>query len=423
MLEGSEDAAGSSRGPVWGGSVAELSGTLELRFDVTIDNLTARCRWPERVALVPTGEVDVAPGFFLAPESSAAEAADLEAIVRCGTSDDNCECNQTSTGTTPPTITFCYSKGSSTTCGGSAPATVPQETSESGCKNKTCPAGSYSVSVGPNTPNLGEAGDNNSGGCGCSGTFDAAVGEGGNTGSGSANSITNLTAPGPAEITLSSGNLSLALSNIGGGSFDPVSAFSYNSQASAPSSNGYGITGKYSRNITVVDPTSVVVLTAAGSRKLYTNKNTTKGPGYGQYLSPAGTPESLIQNGDGTWTLTQPDKFQLNFDGTGQLASLKSPAGSRWTLTNSGGRVTKIADPTGRRTTFVYDGSNNLQRVVDPAGRITTFVVDGNGNLTKKICPELCTTGSCGMMAGTGSSAISIRKGRAPATPMTPAAG
>jgi YD repeat-containing protein len=48
--------------------------------------------------------------------------------------------------------------------------------------------------------------------------------------------------------------------------------------------------------------------------------------------------------------------------------------------------------PLGRRTSFTYDGSNNIRRVQDPSGRITSLTVNASTNLVRIVTPELCTT-------------------------------
>ncbi len=59
---------------------------------------------------------------------------------------------------------------------------------------------------------------------------------------------------------------------------------------------------------------------------------------------------------------------------------------------SSQGQQSKIVDPTGAITTFVYDSNPHIRRIVDAAGRSTTYAVDGSGNLTQKTTPELCIT-------------------------------
>ena len=107
-----------------------------------------------------------------------------------------------------------------------------------------------------------------------------------------------------------------------------------------------------------------------GEAYLYTGKD-----GGGKYLPPSVVQNSLVQNGDGTWTETQPDNLKFVYDTSGNLSRLVSPAGGRWTVIRSSGLMTALSGPFSRRTTFAYDGSNKLKRFQDPGGRITTFLL------------------------------------------------
>jgi YD repeat-containing protein len=110
-----------------------------------------------------------------------------------------------------------------------------------------------------------------------------------------------------------------------------------------------------------------------------------------------GSPNNLNNtlNGSSTsgWTETQPDGTTFNYDTSGFLRTIRNNAGVRWTLTwNSGFTLVEHIDgPLGRRTSFAYDGSNNIRRIQDPSGRITSLTVNA-GNLVRIVTPELCTT-------------------------------
>ena len=111
-----------------------------------------------------------------------------------------------------------------------------------------------------------------------------------------------------------------------------------------------------------------------------------------------GSPNNLNNtlNGSPTtsWTETQPDGTTFNYNSTGVLQTIRNNAGVRWTLTWNAGfsLVQSIVGPFGRRTSFAYDGSNNIRRIQDPGGRITSLTVNASNNLVKIVTPELCTT-------------------------------
>ena len=111
-----------------------------------------------------------------------------------------------------------------------------------------------------------------------------------------------------------------------------------------------------------------------------------------------GSPNHLNNtlNGSATigWTETQPDGTNFNYDTSGFLRTIRNNAGVRWTLTWNAGftLVQHIDGPLGRRTSFTYDGSNNIRRIQDPSGRITSLSVNSSSNLVRIVTPELCTT-------------------------------
>ena len=78
--------------------------------------------------------------------------------------------------------------------------------------------------------------------------------------------------------------------------------------------------------------------------------------------------------------------------GYAQLLTIQNPAGSTWTVNyDSSHRVSSVADPFTRRTTFNYSGSSGkITGILDPFGRITSFSVNSSGNLAQVTSPELC---------------------------------
>jgi RHS repeat-associated protein len=65
----------------------------------------------------------------------------------------------------------------------------------------------------------------------------------------------------------------------------------------------------------------------------------------GTYAPPAGSPDALVKNQDGTWTLTDSTGYRYGFTGGGTLEAITSPAGLTQTLaSNAGGEVTTVAD-------------------------------------------------------------------------------
>ncbi len=85
-----------------------------------------------------------------------------------------------------------------------------------------------------------------------------------------------------------------------------------------------------------------------------------------------------------------PHGFTLEYDSAGDLKKIQNPAGGIWTnnYTATPPRLQSVVDPTGRRTTYSYDGNGMISKITDAAGRETLFEVDGNDDLVKHVTPE-----------------------------------
>ncbi|HVA48257.1 MAG TPA: hypothetical protein VNH11_17965 [Pirellulales bacterium] len=153
----------------------------------------------------------------------------------------------------------------------------------------------------------------------------------------------------------------------------PWPVFTYNSTAAYSflefSSNW---TMLFRQTVSAPNPSTAVLTTGIGVSFTYTNKNA----GTGVYAAPPGALGKLVQNASGSWTETDPDGSLLNYDTSGNLATIQR-SGSIWTLAyDSGGRVQSIRDPAGRLSTFSYamfGAGQRLRRFTDAVGRITTF--------------------------------------------------
>src|SRR5262249_19332895 len=149
---------------------------------------------------------------------------------------------------------------------------------------------------------------------------------------------------------------------------------SYNSNAGGTTEYGANWSVPYLR---FVEQVGVNVLTPEGL--VYYNSPDAKN-------NYPGSPNNLNNTLHGAarpgWTETQPDGTTFNYDTGGHLRTIRNNAGVRWTLTwNSGVTLVQHIDgPFGRRTTFAYDGSNNIRRIQDPSGRITSLTVNANSD-------------------------------------------
>src|SRR5438445_10930302 len=88
------------------------------------------------------------------------------------------------------------------------------------------------------------------------------------------------------------------------------------------------------------------------------------------YSPPVGLHDNLVKNGDGTYTVWQPDGSRMNFDTTGRVTTIVNRNGNHLTLTYTGGNPTQVADDSGLSLSLTYDAGNRVKTVTDPMGQI-----------------------------------------------------
>ena len=107
------------------------------------------------------------------------------------------------------------------------------------------------------------------------------------------------------------------------------------------------------------------------------------------FTSPPNDHGTLVKNGNGTFTYTNPQQDMWSFNSQGQLTSIVQPAGPSQTFTyNGSGALTTVVDPGGWTATFTYDINGKLDAIVEPGGRTITVTHDGSGNLTSATDPN-----------------------------------
>ena len=165
------------------------------------------------------------------------------------------------------------------------------------------------------------------------------------------------------------------------------------------------------------------------------------------YIAQAGDPfnMSLVENLDGSFTLTDKNGNESNFDEDGLLTSrvdlngrettyayidadsdsavddidtITDPAGREISFGYTGGLVTSVTDFAGRVTTLDYDGSDRLDTITledpDDGGPLsapeTTLTYNGSGQIASLATPEGQTTsftyGDHGDLASSTASSI-----------------
>jgi YD repeat-containing protein len=185
----------------------------------------------------------------------------------------------------------------------------------------------------------------------------------------------------------------------------------YNSlRAAQDSPLGFGWTDSYNLFLTTDASGAITVTDGNGSTVPFTPN------GSGGYQAPSRVLATLVQNANGTFTLTRnqdQERFvftapttttmgQLTqeFDrnnvytttlsySNGKLATVTDPAGRALALSyNNSGRLASVGDPSGRTVSFSYDTSGNLTAVTDVAGGITRFTYDGSHRLLTMTDPR-----------------------------------
>jgi RHS repeat-associated protein len=97
---------------------------------------------------------------------------------------------------------------------------------------------------------------------------------------------------------------------------------------------------------------------------------------------------SLVNNGDGTFTLTMTDGTKSHFDGYGRLTSRVDSVGNTRTYAYTpAGKISSITDHVGRVTSFNYTGSR-ISSIVEFDGEVTTLTHDGTGQLLSVTQPD-----------------------------------
>lgn len=139
---------------------------------------------------------------------------------------------------------------------------------------------------------------------------------------------------------------------------------------------GYGWSGSYLDSLAINSSAGTITVNEAnGSTALY--DITSSG------IAPAqrGVTATLVQNADGTYTLTSTAGIAEQFSSGGQLQSETDRNGYKTVLGyNAGGQLATVTDPEGRVLTYSWTGSH-ITGISDGEGRSVSFAYDASGNL------------------------------------------
>lgn len=149
---------------------------------------------------------------------------------------------------------------------------------------------------------------------------------------------------------------------------------------------GYGWTYNYNTSLSV-DPAGNVTLRWGDGRT-----ETYAPDGAGGFTPQYGVFDTLVDNGNGTYSLNRKDLSHYHFDTSGRLAAIVDKNGNGITLTYTGSDLTRVTDTVGRNIDFAYDANHHITRIDDPIGRTVQFGYDASGNLTSATDPNGNTT-------------------------------
>jgi len=164
---------------------------------------------------------------------------------------------------------------------------------------------------------------------------------------------------------------------------------------------GYGWTMSYYYRIRALSSGNALVISGEDGRK---DEFTYSG---GNYTAPTGTFQTLVQNGNGTWTLTKSGGTKYEFDVSGKLTAIVDRNGNQISFTYASTatpiyaypqfalaglttpaivgyeyKLTTITDTVGREIDFAYNTDGKLETITDFDGREVSFVYnDDTGDL------------------------------------------
>ena len=180
----------------------------------------------------------------------------------------------------------------------------------------------------------------------------------------------------------------------------------YRSQSAYNGPLGYGWDFSYNRRLYKLDSGNMVWLSGANRQDEFAYDAQT-----GTYAPPPGVYVSLVQNVDGTWTLTDAHGQEQRYDADGKLTAIVDrngntlsfaydPAGrlpiegpSDYFVNQTTGviardfRLTTMTDPAERQLVFTYNADGRIETITDWTSRTWRYTYDADGYLTQVTTP------------------------------------
>jgi len=107
------------------------------------------------------------------------------------------------------------------------------------------------------------------------------------------------------------------------------------------------------------------------------------------YLQTPGIYLNLVKNADGTFTLTDNQNNEMQFDISGNLVEIENNQGDKILVYYSSGKISRVTDGAGREATLTYT-DNVLTKITDPVGRETIYSYESS-NLVNIRYPDHTT--------------------------------
>jgi RHS repeat-associated protein len=185
----------------------------------------------------------------------------------------------------------------------------------------------------------------------------------------------------------------------------------YKSQSRYNGRFGLGWDLNYNQNIVTLSNSDVFYQDGKGKRHRFSYLDGTN------YVTPAEVFDRLVQNPDGTYTLTKKEGAKYNFNLNGCLSEIVDRNNNKLTFSyDSRGKIsligvplytkdpitprliayqfmlTQITDSLGRKINLTYDTNGRLTKITDFAGRSVSYTYDDYGHLTSVTDPAGATT-------------------------------
>lgn len=158
----------------------------------------------------------------------------------------------------------------------------------------------------------------------------------------------------------------------------------YNGHSDRLGTLGYRWSHTFDTRLVITDDNDAGVVYGSG-REVFFDGNSS-----GTVFAPADprVKDTLVKNGDGTYTFTTKDRLAYRFSALGVLSSITDPNGKAITLAYDGnGRLTTATDPGGRTFTFAYNAAGRITTVTDPTNAVVTYTYDAAGDLVSATDP------------------------------------